>query len=62
MGVEFRCTDVGISCTNVARAETAEDLVAAVGEHAQRVHGVALNATLVDYAVTTVRASHGSRT
>lgn len=55
MAVEFRCEDVGVACKNVARAETAEKLVAAVAEHARKKHGVELNQTLVDYAVTKVR-------
>jgi predicted small metal-binding protein len=55
MTVEFRCQDVGVACKNVARAETPEQLVAAVGEHARTKHGVELNQTLVDYAVTKVR-------
>lgn len=60
MTVEFRCADVGIACRNVARAETPEDLVAAVRQHARSKHGVELNDTLVDYAVTKVRARHGA--
>ncbi len=55
MTLEFRCQDVGVACKNVARAETAEELVAAVAEHAKTKHGVELNQTLVDYAVTKVR-------
>lgn len=55
MALEFRCQDVGVACKNVARAETAEELVAAVGAHAQHKHGVALNQTLIDYALTKVR-------
>ena len=55
MAVEFRCSDVGVACRHVTRAETAEALVAAVAEHAEARHGVTLNDTLVDYAVTRVR-------
>lgn len=55
MAVEFRCKDVGVACTNVARAQTPDELVAAVAEHARTVHGVELNQTLIDYAVTKVR-------
>lgn len=55
MALEFRCQDVGVACRNVARAETADELVAAVAAHAEKAHGVELNATLVDYAVTKVR-------
>lgn len=60
MSVEFRCADVGVACKNVATADTAEELVAAVAEHARTKHGVELNATLVDYAVTKVRPSGGA--
>jgi predicted small metal-binding protein len=59
MTVEFRCQDVGIACGNVARAENADELVAAVSEHASTKHGVELNATLVDYALTKVRPAGG---
>lgn len=59
MALEFRCLDVGVACKNVAKAETAEDLVAAVAEHAEAKHGVELNQTLIDYAVTKVRPAGG---
>ncbi len=59
MTVEFRCQDVGVACNNVARAKTAEELVAAVAKHAKDKHGVELNGTLIDYAVTKVRSSGG---
>lgn len=60
MTLEFRCADVGVVCRNTARAETAEELVAAVAEHARTKHGVELNDTLVDYAKTKVRATGGA--
>jgi len=59
MTVEFRCADVGVDCGNVARADTAEELVAAVAAHARDVHHVELNQTLIDYAVTKVRPVGG---
>lgn len=59
MAVEFRCQDVGVACKNVARADTAEELVAAVAAHAKAKHGVELNQTLIDYAVTKVRPTGG---
>ena len=59
MAVEFRCQDVGVACKNVARAETADELVAAVAKHAKDKHGVELNRTLIDYAVTKVRPAGG---
>ena len=55
MTVEFRCADVGVACKNVAKAETADELVAAVAAHAKAKHGVELNQTLIDYAVTQAR-------
>lgn len=59
MSLEFRCADVGISCKNVAKADTADELVAKVGAHAKKTHGVELNQTLIDYAVTKARPSRG---
>ncbi len=59
MTLEFRCQDVGVACKNVARADTADELVAAVAQHARDKHGVELNATLIDYAVTKVRPAGG---
>ena len=55
MALEFRCEDVGIACSNVARGANADELVAKVGEHAKSKHGVELNQTLIDYAVTKAR-------
>ncbi len=57
MTLEFRCEDVGVACKSVAKAETKDELVAAVAKHALEAHGVELNETLVDFAVTKVRAS-----
>ncbi len=57
MAVEFRCADVGVACGKVTRAENADDLVAAAAAHAQSKHGVELNETLIDYAVTKVRVT-----
>ncbi|MBA2456676.1 MAG: DUF1059 domain-containing protein [Nocardioidaceae bacterium] len=59
MTLEFRCRDVGVACKNIAKAETAEELVAAVAEHAKDKHGVELNQTLVAYALTKVRPAGG---
>ncbi len=53
--LEFHCADVGVQCRRVTRADTEEELVAAVAEHARRRHGVELNDTLVDYARSRVR-------
>lgn len=57
MSVEFHCEDVGVVCSHVTRAGTADELVAKVAEHARQAHGVDLNETLIDYAKTTVRSS-----
>ncbi|MDQ3145682.1 MAG: DUF1059 domain-containing protein [Actinomycetota bacterium] len=57
MALEFRCEDVGVACKAVTAAESKEALLAKVGDHAQKVHGVALTETLVDYALTKVRSS-----
>ena len=54
MAVQFRCRDVGVVCKAVTKADTTEELVAKVAEHAEKVHGVQLNKTLIDYAVTKV--------
>lgn len=59
MTLELRCQDVGLACTHVERAETPDELVAAVGKHAEAQHGVELNRTLADYAVTRARPAHG---
>ena len=59
MTVEFRCADVGVACKNVAKADTADELVAAGAAHARSKHGVELNQTLIDYAVTKVRTTGG---
>jgi predicted small metal-binding protein len=53
--LEFHCADVGVACRNVARAESEDELLTAVAEHARRAHGVELNETLVDFARTRVR-------
>jgi predicted small metal-binding protein len=57
MAVEFSCADVGVSCRTTTTADTPEELVAKVAEHARDKHGVVLNQTLIDYAVTEVRPS-----
>ncbi|MBA3399028.1 MAG: DUF1059 domain-containing protein [Acidimicrobiia bacterium] len=55
MALEFRCADVGLACRGKVTADSKEELLAKVGEHAQKVHDVALTETLVDYALTKVR-------
>jgi len=56
MALEFACHRVGVTdCKHVATAGSKEELVEQVAKHAKEVHGVELNDTLVDYALTTVR-------
>jgi len=56
MGLSFACKDVGITdCKMVAKADTAEELLAAVATHATHAHGVELNQTLIDFALTKVK-------
>ncbi|UCF59598.1 MAG: DUF1059 domain-containing protein [Candidatus Bathyarchaeota archaeon] len=35
----LRCRDVGVDCDHVIRAETEEELMKKVAEHAKTVHG-----------------------
>lgn len=53
--MQFRCADVGVACKAVTHAPTKDELVAKVAAHAKAEHGVDLNETLVDYALTKVR-------
>jgi len=47
---------VGLTdCKSVTQAESAEDLLGKVAVHAREVHGVELNETLINYALTTVK-------
>ncbi|MBA2387254.1 MAG: DUF1059 domain-containing protein [Acidimicrobiia bacterium] len=57
MALEFRCADVGVACRTKTTADSKEELLAKVSEHAQKAHGVALTDTLVDYALTKVRTT-----
>lgn len=55
MSLEFRCRNVGVVCKAKITAETKDELLAQVAEHADHVHGVPkLSQTLVNYAVSTV--------
>ena len=57
MALQFRCADVGVECKAVTNAATKEELLEKVAAHAKSAHGVDLNETLVDYALTKVRTS-----
>ncbi len=55
MALQFQCKNVGVTdCSHTATAETADELVAKVADHAESKHGVTLNSTLVNYALSTV--------
>lgn len=57
MTLSFACSDVGVTdCKAVAKADTKEALLATVTKHAREAHGVELNQTLIDYALTKVKA------
>lgn len=55
MALQFRCQDVGVACKAITDAATKDELLAKVAAHAKSAHGVDLNDTLVDYALTQVR-------
>jgi len=40
MAKMLRCRDVGVDCDHVIRAETEEELMRKVAEHAKTVHGI----------------------
>ena len=44
----MRCRDVGFDCDGVVRAESEEELLRQVAEHAQTVHGVEVTPELVE--------------
>ena len=55
MALEFACSRVGVTdCKHSATADSKDELVAKVADHARTVHGVELTETLIDYALTTV--------
>jgi predicted small metal-binding protein len=47
MSKEFRCADVGQSCSFVAKGEKVEDVLAQVGKHAAEVHKMQVTPELV---------------
>lgn len=50
-----RCRDHGFDCDFTAKAETEEDILRAVAEHAQHVHKVEVTPELVDMVRTTIQ-------
>lgn len=57
MTLDLRCADLGLTCGATVEADTEEELLAKVAAHARDDHGVELNDTLIDYALTHVRQS-----
>ena len=55
MALEFRCEHVGVTdCKAATIADSKDELLAKVAVHARDVHGVELNDTLINYALSTV--------
>jgi predicted small metal-binding protein len=53
--LKFSCVDVGVVCKQSVSADTEDELVTKIAEHAADVHGVPrLTETLVNYAKTKV--------
>ncbi len=56
--LSFACANVGVlDCKCKVSAASKEELLAIVADHARKVHGVELNSTLINYALTTVTTS-----
>ena len=56
--LSFACANVGVlDCNCKVSAASKEELLAIVADHAIKVHGVELNGTLINYALTTVTTS-----
>lgn len=56
MALEFACAHVGVTdCKAVTTADSKDELLGKVAKHAKEVHGVDLNGTLIDYALSTVK-------
>lgn len=59
MALEFQCKNVGVVCNSSIKAETEEELLAQIAEHADHAHGVpGLTQSLVNYAKSTVTSNH----
>ena len=58
MTLEFRCRNVGVVCNAKIEADSEEELLAKISEHADHTHGVPqLTDTLVNYAKSRVTVS-----
>jgi len=51
----LRCRDVGFDCDGVVRAESEEELLRQVAEHAQTVHGVEVTPELAEQVKSLIR-------
>ena len=51
----LRCRDVGFDCDGVVRAESEEELLRQVAEHAQAVHGVEVTPELAEQVKSLIR-------
>ena len=55
MALEFRCAHVGVTdCKTATTADSKDELLVKVAAHARDTHGVELNDTLINYALSTV--------
>lgn len=58
MSMDLGCADLGLHCRHRMQADSPEELVRALREHAAEAHDVPeLNDTLVDYAVSRARVT-----
>lgn len=58
MSMEVGCADLGLHCRHRMQADSQDELVKVLREHAAKAHDVPeLNDTLVDYAVSRARGT-----
>lgn len=55
----LRCRDAGFDCQHVVRAESEEELLQKVAEHAQTVHNVEVTPELVEQVKSLIRDERG---
>ncbi len=51
----LRCRDAGFDCEHVVRAESEDELLRQVAEHAQTVHGIEVTPELVEQVKSLIR-------
>jgi len=51
----LRCRDAGFDCEHVIHAESEEELLRQVAEHAQTVHGIEVTPELVEQVKSLIR-------